>query len=95
MVVPSGETLDRDTVLRLVRAAHASADGAAPVRIEIRNLIDRVVGDDVVLVTYEEWQFMGERVQNGRTSTACFIPAPAAPNGVLWRHLHETMLAKD
>jgi hypothetical protein len=95
MVVPSGEILDRDTVLGLVRAAHASATNTAPVRIEIRDLVERVVGDGVVFVTYEEWQFAGQHLQNGRTSTACFGPAPAAPNGVVWRHLHETMLASD
>jgi hypothetical protein len=95
MVVPSGEILDRDRVVGLVRAAHASADSAAPIRIEIRNVVGRLVGDDVVLVTYEEWQFAGEQLLNGRTSTACFVPAPAAPNGVVWRHLHETMLASD
>jgi hypothetical protein len=93
MVVPSGEILDRDAVVGLVRAAHASADGAAPVRIEIRNLVERLVGDDIVVVTYEEWQFAGEQLLNGRTSTACFVPAASAPNGVVWRHLHETMLA--
>ena len=95
MVVPSGEILDRHAVVGLVRAAHASVDSAAPVRIEIRNVVERLVGDDVVLVTYEEWQFTGEQLLNGRTSTACFVPSAAAPNGVVWRHLHETMLAGD
>ncbi len=95
MVVPSGEILDRDTVVGLVRGADASADRTAPIRIEIRNLADRVVGDDFALVTYEEWQFAGEQLLNGRTSTACFVPAPAAPNGVAWRHLHETLLDRE
>jgi hypothetical protein len=95
MVMPSGEILDRDIVLGLLRAAHASADIAAPVRIEIRSLVDRVVSDDAALVTYEEWQFAGDRLLNRRTSTACFIRAPAAPNGVVWRHLHETVLTSD
>jgi hypothetical protein len=91
MVAPSGETLDRDVVLRQLRAAHASADVAAPVRIEIRSFVDRVVSDAAALVTYEEWQFVADLLQNRRTSTALFIPAPAAPNGVVWRHLHETL----
>jgi hypothetical protein len=92
-VTPSGETLDRDIVLRELRAAHASADAAAPVRIEIRGFVDRVVTDAAALVTYEEWQFAADVLQNRRTSTALFIPAPAAPNGVVWRHLHETLFA--
>ncbi len=95
MVVPSGETIDRDVVLDLVRAAHASAEGAAPVRIEIRSLVDRAVTDDAALVTYEEWQFAGDRLQNRRTSTAYFVGSPMAPNGVVWRHLHETLITSD
>jgi hypothetical protein len=92
MVTPSGEVLDQNEVLRLLRAAHASADRAAPVRIEIRSFVDRLVDDDMALVTYEEWQFAGDRLVNRRTSTAFFRRAAAAPNGVVWRHLHETML---
>ncbi len=95
MVTPSGETLDRDTVLELVRGAHASADAAAPVRIEIHNLVDRVVSGDGALVTYEEWQFVDDLLQNRRTSTAFFFAAPAAPAGVVWRHLHETVFGSD
>jgi hypothetical protein len=95
MVVPSGETLDRAAVLGWVRGAHATAEVTAPVRIEIRSLVDRVVGDDAALVAYEEWQFVGERLQNGRSSTAYFVRAPAAPNGVVWHHLHETLLTRD
>jgi hypothetical protein len=92
MVTPSGEVLDREQVLGLLRDAHASADRAAPVRIEIRSLLDRVVDHDTALVTYEEWQFAGDRLMNRRTSTAFFVRAAAAPHGVVWRHLHETML---
>ena len=92
MIDPSGQTLDRAVVLGGLRRAHATADANAPVRIEIRNLVDRVVGDDAALVTYEEWQFAGDRLLNGRSSTAYFVRGSGAPNGVLWHHLHETML---
>ena len=90
MVTPAGEILDRDTVLQVVREGHASVDSTAPLRIEIRNLVNRLVSDDGAIVTYEEWQFTGDRLQNRRTSTAFFIRSPAAPAGVVWRHLHET-----
>ena len=92
MIDPSGQTLDRAAVLGGLRRAHATADVTAPVRIEIRNLVDRVVGDDAALVTYEEWQFAGDHLLNGRSSTAYFVQASGAPNGVVWHHLHETML---
>jgi hypothetical protein len=26
-------------------------------------------------------------------SSACFVRSPTAPNGVCWRHLHETLQA--
>jgi hypothetical protein len=90
MVTPAGEILDRDAVLQFVREGYATVDAAAPLRIEIRNVVDRVVSGDEALVTYEEWQFAGDRLQSRRTSTAFFIPAPATPAGVVWRHLHET-----
>jgi hypothetical protein len=84
MVVSSGETLDRTAVLERVRGAHATADVTAPVRIEIRNLVDRVVGDDAALVTYEEWQFAGDRLQNRRSSNG--VPR-AGSGGAQWRRM--------
>ena len=54
-------------------------------------MVDRAVAEDTALVTYEEWQFAGDHLLNRRTSTAYFSRASAAPNGVVWRHLHESM----
>jgi hypothetical protein len=88
MIVPSGGLLDRETVVGSVRAAHATAD--ASFGIEIRDVVDCVVWDDAVLVTYEEWQLVGDRVDNCRVSTVLFVRAPTSSNGVQWRHLHET-----
>jgi hypothetical protein len=95
MVVPSGEVLDRAAVLARLRAAHASADRNAPTRIEIRNVVNRVVDEDAALITYEEWRFEGDRAPSGRTSSAYFLRSTAAPNGVVWRHIHETSLRRD
>lgn len=88
MIVPSGEVLGREAVFASVRAAHATTD--ASFAIEIRNVIDRVTCEDVVIVTYEEWQFAGDRVDSCRVSTAVFVHAAEATAGVQWRHLHET-----
>ena len=88
MIVPSGEVLDRDAVVASVRAAYATADESFV--IEIRDVVDRVSGDDAIVFTYEEWQFVGDRVDSRRVSTVLFVPAPGATNGVQWRHLHET-----
>jgi hypothetical protein len=95
MIVPSGQVLDRTTVLVQLRAAHGTADASAPVRIEIRDLVVRVADDDTALVTYEEWQFAGDRMQGGRVSSAYFVRDAAAPKGVVWRHLHEAAPALD
>jgi hypothetical protein len=88
MIVPSGETLDRDAVVRSIRAAHATAD--AGFAIEIRDLVARVVGEDAVLVTYEERQLDAGQVRDRRVSTAYLVRAQAVRGGVRWRHLHET-----
>jgi hypothetical protein len=88
MVVPSGEMLDREAVVASVRRAHASAGDSF--RIEVRDVVDRMVGEDAVLVTYEEWQFVGGQVVNRRTSSAWLVGCADAPRGVQWRHLHET-----
>lgn len=91
MVVTTGVVLDRQAVLGFVRNAHSSR--SADFRIEIREFESRAVGADSALVTYEEWQFEGDELLSARTSTAYFVTDPAAPLGVAWRHLHETLHA--
>lgn len=89
MVVTTGVVLDRGTVLGAVRSAHGSRPDAF--HIAVRNFEARVTGDDALLATYEEWQFDGDELLTARTSTAYFVADPAAPEGVAWRHLHETL----
>ncbi len=94
MVTPDGATRTRDQVLGGVRDGHPGGDGASSAgatRFEIRNHRHRHTFDDVAVVTYEEWQTRGDSSQ-GRVATAVFQAAEAAPNGVIWLHLHETML---
>ncbi len=91
MVVPSGQLIDKATISDGLRAAHGSrAD--ADFRIEIRNVTERVMTETSGLLTYEEWQFEGPKLTSARTSSVLFVPASHAPNGVAWRHLHETLL---
>ncbi len=94
MVTPDGATRTRDQVLGGVRGGHPGGDGASSAevtRFEIRNHRHRHTFGEVAVVTYEEWQTRGDSSQ-GRVATAVFQAAPAAPNGVVWLHLHETML---
>jgi hypothetical protein len=51
----------------------------------------RYVNDNLAVVTYQEWQTR-DGVTTGRISTAIFVAAPAAPNGVAWLHVQETWL---
>ena len=91
MVLPDGSTIDRETTLAQIRSAHGSADLDQPSRIEIVDVETHFVGADVALVSYEERQFAGGALQNRRASTACFVTAADAPNGVRWLRLHETL----
>lgn len=91
MVAPSGATIERSLALEQIRAAHASA-GSHEAAIEIVNHSTLAVADDAALVSYEERQFAGGVLQNRRVSTAYFVAAPDAPNGVQWYRLHETLL---
>jgi hypothetical protein len=89
MVVTTGVALDRAAVLGFVRGAHGSRPDTF--HIGIRNFTARLTSPDAALVTYEEWQFDGDEVLTARTSTAYFVADPSAPEGVAWRHLHETL----
>ena len=91
MVLPSGQLVDKAAVAHGLRSAYGSQAGR-DFRIEIHDVTERHAADGVVVLTYQEWQFEGPRVGNARTSTAVFVAAPHAPNGVVWRHLHETFL---
>ena len=54
-----------------------------------------LAGGSVYLVTYEEWQrnaLQSQPQDNGRLSSAVFVDAEDAPNGVKWFHVHETWL---
>lgn len=93
MVLPTGETIDRTVALEQIRAAHASATGADHIDIEIVDHFTLAVEQDAALVTYQERQSTGGLLQNARISTAYFVRAPDAPQGVQWYRLHETLLA--
>ena len=54
-----------------------------------------LAGDPVYLVTYQEWQrnaLQSKPQDNGRLSSAVFVDAEDAPNGIKWFHVHETWL---
>jgi len=89
MIAPSGVVLDRDAVVASVRAAHGTAD--ASFAIEIRDVVERLVSGDAVVVSYEEWQFVGGAVDSRRVSSAVLVRSHGTVDGVRWGHLHETL----
>jgi hypothetical protein len=89
MIPPSGDMLDRDAVVAYVRDNRATFDG--DYAIEIADVELAWEAGDAVVVTYIEKQ---ERrgIKTARRATALFVESSSAPNGVEWRHLHETWM---
>ncbi len=87
MVTPAGKALDRLQTLALLSAAKAAPDFAITIQSP------RVVwqGADKALLQYVEQQYRDGRVTR-RLSSALLIADREAPNGVVWRYLHETWM---
>jgi hypothetical protein len=89
MIPPSGVILERESVVAYVRGNRATFDG--DFSIEIADIRPAWETDGAILVTYAEKQDRrGERT--ARRATALFAESSSAPNGVEWRHLHETWM---
>ncbi|MDB5553331.1 MAG: hypothetical protein JWL86_3315 [Rhizobium sp.] len=89
MIPPSGMMLDRDAVVSYVRDNRATFDG--DYAIEIADVRLAWEAGNAIVVTYIEKQ---ERrsVKTARRASALFVESSSAPNGVEWRHLHETWM---
>ncbi|MBE2240152.1 MAG: DUF4440 domain-containing protein [Caldilineaceae bacterium] len=86
LIGPDGKVLDRDGVAAWIRRAHGTRRGF---RLWTTDHLIRYEDGDCTLVTYLEWQTR-DGVTTCRTSTALLITHAAAPNGLQWRHVHET-----
>ncbi|TPN85575.1 DUF4440 domain-containing protein [Mesorhizobium sp. CU2] len=89
MVAPSGAILDRDAVVDHVRQSRATCDDGFGISIE--DIRPGWQTDDMIVVLYVEAQLRGGK-SSRRQSSAVFTRNSSAPNGVEWRHLHETWL---
>lgn len=93
IVGPRGVVTERAALLSELEAAHGVHAGPGKAfAIRIENVALRREGDGIALFTYEEWQDIGGAPANARISTVLFDRHAAAPNGLVWRHLHETWL---
>ena len=91
IISPAGRAMKRDVILDAVRAGHGKEPDA---KIWIENHRHLFTHGDLSLVTYEEWQTMGEK-KRGRLSTALLRITQNTPNNLQWLHVHETWLPED
>ncbi|MDA1194243.1 MAG: DUF4440 domain-containing protein [Planctomycetota bacterium] len=94
LITPRGDILEREPLLASLRPMHGRHAPEAGFKISIRAYACRHVDDDLIVVTYEEWQTL-HGAETGRVSTAVFERNPAMPNRVRWLHVHETALPAD
>jgi hypothetical protein len=85
---PSGGVGDWAMIENVLESTHG---GEPSIKIEVRHAVVRRADAASVLVTYEEHQTGGDE-DNGRLTTALFVPKSDAPNGVGWFHVHEVWL---
>jgi hypothetical protein len=86
---PDGARQDRDAVLAMLRAARGAHPAGFAIEIAVGEA--RALGPDLVLVVYDERQRIGAG-RTARRTTALFGRDDAAPEGAVWRHLHETWI---
>ena len=90
IISPDGARTLRRGLMGQLRSAHG-VHTDTPIRIWVANASVRPLGDDLFMVSYEEWQRHDDETK-GRLSTAIMKRTAAAPNGLCWLHVHETWL---
>lgn len=89
MIPPAGVILARDAIIDYVRANRGTFDG--DFAIEITDIRPAWEANGAIVVTYVERQVRAG-AGTARRATALFTESSSAPNGVEWRHLHETWM---
>lgn len=87
-VGPDGARSGRHEVLAQLVAGRGHS---SQLRIEIEGHRTIVETDDLIVAEYIEVHYFAEG-ENRRRSTVVFDIDPTGPNGVRWRHVHETLL---
>lgn len=90
LISPEGQLRERQALLDGLRAAHG-AEGGHGFAIRVVPGDVRALAPGLWLVTYEEWHRRAGH-QRGRLSTALLEEHPDGPDGLVWRHVHETWL---
>lgn len=92
IIGPDGEAVNRDDICKRLWAMRGTfKDNVVPFAITIKNREARLIGPDICLVRYEEWQTFGDE-EKARISTAVLKRDDTAPGGLLWLNVHETWM---
>jgi hypothetical protein len=91
IVVPRGTIVTRDELIGALHDSHGSHGDDENFDIWTEDITPCWREDTHALLTYVECQRVGGKVSR-RTSSAIFCQAPHTPNGVSWRHVHETWI---
>ena len=91
IVSPTGEATEGIVLMAGLEPAHGAHAGKS-FAIRVENVRLRGTMGEHALFTYEEWQEIDGAIVNARLSSVLFERDEAAPNGIVWRHLHETWL---
>ena len=89
IIWPDGSAHDCAALVEMRRGAKGGHDANFAIRVEIDHHID--ITKDDILVTFDEHQHLDGR-DNHRRATALFTRDTTAPEGVLWRYLHQTWI---
>jgi hypothetical protein len=92
---PGGTASEREVLVPAIRGGYGSwKERGEAWKIEIRAVQLRQDRGDTLVVTYEEWQFLGEQPR-ARLSTVVFGQRDDAPNGLEWLHVHEVWMPRQ
>jgi len=92
IILPDAGVLPRETIVDAVRSEKGS-DADAELWVENVRLVHSEAA--FLIATYEEWQGRKDGEARGRLSTVVFTRDVDAPNGLAWRHVHETWLSGE
>ena len=91
IITPTGIPTPREPLISMLQKAHATRQN---IKIWIENIVLRHRIGGMLLVTYEEWQQIGDD-KTGRLSSALFREDSNCLNGLEWLHVHETWLEQE
>lgn len=89
MVTPDGASPTRQQILDGIGAGHGHADSLT-ISISEAELLFK--DDTTVVATYVESQQVNAKPATHRIATVVFAKDVSAPNGLLWRRVHETWM---